>query len=170
MASGFAAFTATSVLTNFQKQILCLEYVRSRLYVGLGDGSLVVLTGTDTQQTGNASQWQVVQAHKAFGRKFINQIQAIRQSSLLLSLSEDGVNLHTIPQLNLTCQANRTRSATRFAWNEAASMLGVAVKKKLIMYHYNGKDFVDAKEHVLADTAQALHWCGEAIAVGTKKE
>lgn len=170
MSAEIAAFAARTVLTNFQKQILCLEYVTKRLYVGLGDGSLVVLTNAGPQQTGSDSQWQVVQAHKAFGRKYIHQIQAIKQASLLLSLSEDGVNLHTIPQLNLTCQASRTRAATRFAWSESSSMLCVAVKKKLMVYRYSGKDFVEPKEHVLSDTAQALQWCGDAVCVGTKKE
>lgn len=167
MASEVAAFSLAPVLTNFQKQILCLGFVSNRLYVGLADGILVVLTSTAAQTD---SQWQVVQAHKAFGRKYVNQLQGIKQAALLLSLSEDGVNLHTIPQLNLTCQASRTRSASSFAWNEASSMLCVAVKKKLHVYHYNGKDFVEPKEHVLADTAQTLHWCGEAVAVGTRKE
>lgn len=167
MVSQVAAFSLTPVLTNFQKQILCVETVGSRLYVGLGDGSLVILTSTNADID---SHWQVVQAHKAFGKKYITQLQAIKQSALLLSLSEDGVNLHTIPQLKLTCQASRTRSATSFAWNGASSMLCVAIKKKLHIYHYSGKDFVDPKEYSLTDVVQTLHWCGEAVAVGTKKE
>lgn len=170
MSSELEAFTASTVLSNFQKQILCLEYVNNRLYVGLGDGSLLVLSDPGNQQPGSNCQWQVIQAHKAFGKKSVSQLLAIKQSALLLSLSEDGVNLHTIPQLNLTCQASRTRSATRFAWSESSSMLCVAVKRKLAIYCYDGKDFVDPKEHTLPEAPQALQWCGDAVCYATKKE
>ena len=170
MSSEFEAFTATTVLSNFQKQVLCLETVHNRLYVGLGDGSLLVLSDPGNQQHSSDSQWQVVQAHKAFGKKFVSQLLSIKQSALLLSLSEDGVNLHTIPQLKLTCQASRTRSAARFAWSESSSMLCVAVKRKLAIYRYDGKDFVDPKEHTLPEAPQALQWCGDAVCYATKKE
>ncbi len=35
-----------------------------------------------------------------------------RQGKLLLSLSDEGVNLHTLPALKLTCQANRSKAGT----------------------------------------------------------
>ena len=109
-----------------------------------------------------------MKAHKAFGRKYVSQLQAIRQATLLLSLSEDGVNLFTIPQLKLTCQASRTRYASRFAWSEDKAMLCVAVKRKIIQFHYDGREFVELKEYSASDTPQALHWCGDAICVGLK--
>ena len=110
-------FTATTILSNFPKQILCLEYIGERLFVGLGNGSLMLLA-KDLDSASPSLQWQVKQVHKTFGRKYVSQLQAIKQSTLLLSLSEDGVNLLTNPQLNLTCQANRTRHASMFALNE----------------------------------------------------
>ncbi|KAL0024599.1 hypothetical protein WJX77_001647 [Trebouxia sp. C0004] len=135
----------------------------------MGDGSLVVLAKPEQTQDNNSS-WQVVQAHKTFGRKYVSQLQAIKQSTLLLSLSEDGVNLYTIPQLKLTCQANSTRSASRFAWSEDKSMVCVAVKRKVMQFHYDGRDFVELKAYSAPDTPQALHWIGDAICIGCKKE
>ncbi|KAA6422986.1 MAG: vam6 Vps39 isoform X1 [Trebouxia sp. A1-2] len=169
MSSEYEAFRPTTVLSNFPKQILSLEYIGERLFVGLGDGSLVVLAKPEQAQDNNSS-WQVVQAHKTFGRKYVSQLQAIKQSTLLLSLSEDGVNLYTIPQLKLTCQANSTRSASRFAWSEDKSMLCVAVKRKVMQFHYDGRDFVELKAYSAPDTPQALHWIGDAICIGCKKE
>lgn len=167
MTSGYTAFSATTVLSNFPKQILCLEYIGERLFVGLGDGSLVQLAKDSAPMS---SSWQVVKAHKTFGRKYVSQLQTIKQSTLLLSLSEDGVNLLTIPQLKLTCQANRTRYASRFAWSEDKAMLCVAVKRKIIQFHYDGREFVELKEYSAPDMPQALHWCGDAICIGLKKE
>ena len=167
MSSEYSAFHAATVLSNFPKQILCLEYIGERLFVGLGDGSLVLLAKDSAHAN---SSWQVVQAHKTFGRKYVSQLQAIKQSTLLLSLSEDGVNLFTIPQLKLTCQANRTRYASRFAWHEDKAMLCVAVKRKVMHFHYDGREFVELREYSAADVPQALHWCGEAICIGLKKE
>ena len=170
MSTEYTAFTFGSVLSNFAKQILSLELIANRLFVGLGDGSLVILARPDEQDSSASTNWQVAQAHKTFGKKYVSQLLAIRQSSLLLSLSEDGVNLYTVPQLKLTCQANRTGSASRFAWSEDQSLLCVAVKRKVLQFHYNGRDFVELREYNAPDLPQALHWCGEAICIGTKKE
>ena len=170
MSSGYEAFKPTTVLSNFPKQILSLEHIDDRLFAGLGDGSLVILARPEQTQDNSNSSWQVVQAHKTFGRKYVSQLLAIKQSTLLLSLSEDGVNLYTIPQLKLTCQANRTRSASRFAWSEERSMICVAVKRKVMQFHYDGREFVELKEYSAPDVPQALHWCGDAICIGVKKE
>ena len=166
MSSEYSAFIASTVLSNFPKQVLCLEYIGERLYVGLGDGSLVLLAADSTP----TSSWQVVKAHKAFGHKYVSQLQAIRQATLLLSLSEDGVNLFTVPQLKLTCQASRTRYASRFAWSEDKAMLCVAIKRKIIQFHYDGREFVELKEYSAPDIPQALQWCGDAICICLKKE
>ncbi len=170
MSSEYEAFIPTVVLSNFPKQILSLEYIGERLFVGLGDGSLVVLAKPDQTQGTSNSSWQVVQAHKTFGRKYVRQLLAIKQSTLLLSLSEDGVNLYTIPQLKLTCQANRTRAASRFAWSEERSMICVAVKRKVMQFHYDGREFVELREYSAPDVPQALHWSGDAICIGVRKE
>ena len=167
MSSEYSAFSASVVLSNFPKQVLCLEFIGDRLYVGLGDGSLMLLAADSTP---TSSSWQVVKAHKAFGRKYVSQLQAIRQATLLLTLSEDGVNLFTVPQLKLTCQASRTRYASRFAWNEDKAMLCVAIKRKIIQFHYDGREFVEVKEYSAPDVPQALQWCGDAICIGLKKE
>ena len=170
MSTEYDAFVSSTVLSNFAKQILSLELIGDRLFVGLGDGSLVILARPEQQDSNPSTSWQVAQAHKTFGKKYVSQLLAIKQSTLLLSLSEDGVNLYTVPQLKLTCQANRTGSASRFAWSEDLSLLCVAVKRKILQFHYDGRNFVELREYNAPDVPQALHWCGDAICIGTKKE
>ncbi len=64
----------------------------------------------------------------------------------------------------------RAAAATRFAWDEQRAMLAVVVKRKLMLYHYDSKEFVELKELNLPDTPLCMQWCGEHIVVGFKKE
>ena len=57
--------------------------------------------------------WEAVNVHRAFGKKHVSQVAMARQGKLLLSLSDEGVNLHTLPALKLTCQANRSKAGTK---------------------------------------------------------
>ena len=61
-------------------------------------------------------------------------------------------------------------AATRFAWDEQRAMLAIVVKRKLMLYHYDSKEFVELKELSLPDTPLCMQWCGEHIVVGFKKE
>lgn len=127
MASDFQAFSLLPVLEDVQKKIEALEAWEDKVLVGFADGTLMILgpapqtITTATSNSGEASsadtskpeRWQVLKAHRSFSRKFLNQLLVLRHKNLLLSLCEDGVNAHTLPQLNLTCQAGRTRGASR---------------------------------------------------------
>ena len=53
---------------------------------------------------------QVRQALKAFGKRYLAQLLVLQPRGLLLSLGEEGVNAHRLPQFKLTAQASRTRS------------------------------------------------------------
>ena len=89
---------------------------------------------------------------------------------MLLSLDEEGVSLIKLPALNLHCLANRTRYAQRFAWDGSRRMLAAALKKKLLLFHYNGNEFVELKEFSLPDAVSKMAWLGESICLGLKKE
>ena len=53
------------------------------------------------------------QALKSFGRRYLSQLRVLPARSLLLSLGEEGVNAHRLPQFKLTAQAARTRCLFR---------------------------------------------------------
>ena len=61
-------------------------------------------------------------------------------------------------------------AATRFAWDEQRAMLAVVVKRKLMLYHYDSKEFVELKELSLPDTPLCMQWCGVHVVLGFKKE
>lgn len=89
---------------------------------------------------------------------------------MLLTLDEEGVSLYKLPAFALHCLANRTRYAQRFAWDAGRAMLAVAIKKKLLLFYYNGNEFVELKEYSLPDLALKMVWLGESICLGLKKE
>ena len=92
------------------------------------------------------------------------------QKGLLISLDDEGVSLFHLTTLKIHCQANRTRYAQCFAWNPRTAMLAVAVKRKVLLFHYNGNEFVELKDLSMADNAQCMSWIGEHICIGHKKE
>ena len=89
---------------------------------------------------------------------------------MLLSLDEDGISLFKLPSFTLHCMANRTRYAQRFTWDGGRAMLAVALKKKLLLYHFNGNEFVELKDFPLPDLVSRMAWLGESICLGLKKE
>ncbi len=50
---------------------------------------------------------------------------------MLLTLTEDGVNLLTLPDMKLKFQPMGSRGATLFAWSEADQLLAVVVRRRV---------------------------------------
>lgn len=53
-------------------------------------------------------------------------------------LVDEGVALHTLPDLKLVSLASRSAKATAFAWSAATRQLAVANKKKVSTYRWVG--------------------------------
>jgi hypothetical protein len=87
---GFTAYTHQTVVQQLGRTVLSLCPWEDRLLVGLADGSLLVLQqqpAADEGATSSSRPWQVVQVHKAFGRKGVLQLLVVDDGQLLLSLS-----------------------------------------------------------------------------------
>lgn len=108
--------------------------------------------------------------HLKVAYKWHIMLQVWHQKSMLLSLDDDGVSAYKLPGLQLHCLVNRTRHAQRFAWDPAKGALAVAIKRRLLLFIYDGNEFVEQKELSLSDTALRLAWLGEALCVAFKKE
>jgi Vam6/Vps39-like protein vacuolar protein sorting-associated protein 39 len=97
-------------------------------------------------------------------------VQVWKEQSLLLCLNEEGVTGYRLPSFRIASQAGRTRGANRFALDEARAILCVAARKRLLLFHFDGKDFVELKELGLPDTVVSMAWCGDSICLGFKRE
>lgn len=69
---------------------------------------------------------------------------------MLLCLGVDGVNAHRLPSLSLKAQADRTAGASKFAWDDGTSTLAVIVRRRLIIFEYDGLEFVEHRDVALA--------------------
>lgn len=49
---------------------------------------------------------------------------------MLFCLTNEGVNMYSLPQLLLKGQAPRTAGASRFAWDDVSCQLAVAMRRR----------------------------------------
>ncbi len=117
-SSGVVAFQLQTVVAPF-KPVECIEVYNDTILAGLGDGTLISFVQPSRSTTAHdAPPWEVAQVIKGFGKRYIRQLQVIKQGlgrhARLLSLCEEGVNVHRLPEFTLQCQADRTRLATGY--------------------------------------------------------
>lgn len=74
---------------------------------------------------------QLAKSHRSMERKALLQMAAVSHRPMLLSLTEEGVSLHTLPDMSLKCLALRSKGGSAFAWQEDLKVLAVAVKRKV---------------------------------------
>eukprot|EP00882_Tetradesmus_deserticola_P020833 GHRQ01022517.1.p1 GENE.GHRQ01022517.1~~GHRQ01022517.1.p1 ORF type:complete len:242 (+),score=84.23 GHRQ01022517.1:280-1005(+) len=172
----FEAYEPSVVVDDFARKIDSICVWNDTLIAGLSDGSLLFFQ--EQQQQGSAqssgrvlSSWQVTRVQKNFGKRGIQQLQALEDQQYLLSLSDDGVQLHSLPELQLVSTASRTaRGATAFAWDDARQLLVTAVRKKVISHQLDSSHtFLEMTEYELPEPVSCLTWVGTNILLGTPK-
>ena len=67
----------------------------------------------------------------------------------------------------MTCYYCR-RGAACFAWDESRAMLAAVVKRKLLLFHYDEKDFVELREVALPEAPVCAAWSGNHVCLGCK--
>ena len=77
MSSEFKAFEATSILTVQKQKIQDIVCWDSKLLAALADGTLLVI-GRQESPESPQSQWQVQRTLKGFGRKYLLNLQVLR--------------------------------------------------------------------------------------------
>ncbi|GIL77647.1 hypothetical protein Vretifemale_7143 [Volvox reticuliferus] len=108
---------------------------------------------------------KVVRGHRSLERKAVVQMAAVQLAKrpLLLTLTEDGVNLLTLPDMKLKFQPMGSRGASMFAWSEENQLLAVAVRRKVILYHLHGSDLLDSGERTAPDLVSTMVWVSAGV-------
>lgn len=131
MSSDFKAFDATAILTLQKQKVQDIVCWDDRLLAALGDGTLLVIGCPQSTASPQGQSWQVQRTLKGFGKKYLLNLQVygfsnfswwhcfdrpdtqawlvsqvVPSRTALLSASEDGINLHTLPRLQLTAQVS----------------------------------------------------------------
>eukprot|EP00879_Flechtneria_rotunda_P024756 GHRR01026263.1.p2 GENE.GHRR01026263.1~~GHRR01026263.1.p2 ORF type:complete len:170 (+),score=65.75 GHRR01026263.1:82-591(+) len=167
--AGFEAFEPSVVVDEFARKIEALCVWGNTLLVGLSDGSLLFF---EQQSGGNAvgasiSTWQVTKVQKNFGKRGTAQLQALQDQPYLLSLSDEGVQLHSLPELQLVSAASRTGRAAAFSWDEGRQLLATAIKKKVITHQLDSSHtFTEMTEYAIPEAVAAISWVGSNILLG----
>ncbi|PRW34079.1 glycoside hydrolase isoform A [Chlorella sorokiniana] len=127
--------------------------------------------GSDTEAEGlNREQpWRVVRSLREFGKGRVKQMVVAKERSMLLCLADDGVNAFDLPALRLKGQAGRTRGAALFAWHGPTDTLAVASKRRLLLFKYDGLEFVEQREVSLPDAAACMQLAGGTLYLGLAK-
>eukprot|EP00898_Chlorokybus_atmophyticus_P001819 jgi/Chlat1/2638/Chrsp178S02479 len=167
------AFESTPCVEDFPLSIASLAaWGSTRLVIGTVEGALFLMgrdPATEAEQV--SPKYVALSSKKMPAKKPIVQLVVTADRGLLLSLSEgEGVSVHALPELDAVSQLVHTRGCSAMAWDEERGMLCAAMKRRLLLYHFDGKDFVEVKELSAPDAIRSMVWCGQSLCLALKKE
>ncbi|CAO3623144.1 unnamed protein product [Cunninghamella blakesleeana] len=148
-------------------------YIGDCLLIGTGVGHLLEydikepLVADDNE----FPEVSLVNTHKTFSRRPVEQLDIIKEIEVLVSLSDGVISLHDLRTFELRMQLGKTKGANLFAVQTMVEMnqdqipqlitrLGVAVRKKLMIFVWKDTEFFETKEWPLPDRVKAMAWVG----------
>ena len=180
---GLDAFTFVTVAYDLPERIDAVCPWKDRVYVGLADGSMVVLQPEfELHEDG---PWDIERHVKGIGKKSISHLEPAASLSALFVLSQSGIQLYSLPELESIAQVHSGSVNAfrlihsiqvpvsggvpfRFAWNDEKSCLCVAVRRSLIFYTLEETQFIETNTVVIPDTLKVMAWCGDVICYGMR--
>jgi len=173
--AGHLAFHSVSLLEKLPLRIECMDIWDERLIVGTTEGVLLIYEVKEkpgVDDTGKAPfLMSLIDSHKSFSKKPIRSIEVLEDLKLMLSIT-DVLQVHALGSFRLHSVLGKSRGCELYAVDKESSPLRlcVAIKKKLLVYQWDGKQFNELRELIVPETAKAMVWCGDHICVGFKKE
>ncbi|KAF1962923.1 hypothetical protein CC80DRAFT_461364 [Byssothecium circinans] len=196
MLSAFTARPVVELKQRDKSKIESLLAYGDRVLVGLNTGALRIYrvnepteedeapvqngTQTDGQPseppTPKVKPADLLREEEKFSRRPVQQLAIIKESSILVSLSDNHVSIHDLQTYALQEKLEKTRGATTFAVTSnivkdpstgipsIMSRLAVAVKRKIILWTWQDMELSgEATEITLVASVKSLTW-----ATGTK--
>ncbi|XP_017882997.1 vam6/Vps39-like protein isoform X2 [Ceratina calcarata] len=172
------AYEESSIL-NITVQIESMAAYDDNLLIGTREGHLLMYNVPSVPDEHH--KLELLRHSKNFNKKRITQIEVVPEYNLLIILTDNIVCVHDLnsPNFQQVCQLQKTRGAILFALDVQSTQsltgekntvvrLCVAVKRKLQLYYWKGKKFVEFKDFELTipDIPRELCWCGEALVLG----
>ena len=109
------------------------------------------------------------QVYSKFSRqkKAIMQLEVVEKWSMLLCLCDSYVCLHDLASFNFIKKIRTTKYCNTFCTLEDEGMLCCAVNKQLLVFKWNGQQFLDYNELNLPSNPRVISFLGPAqICVG----
>ncbi|KAF2900283.1 hypothetical protein ILUMI_05905 [Ignelater luminosus] len=171
-----------SQLLKLTVQIESIAAYDENLLVGTRQGHLLMYRVVPTPD--DKHDVQLMRYNKTFSKKAIQQLDVIPEYHLLVSLTDNIIQVHDINSSHFPVvhQAARTKGANIFTLDTKSqvSLTGeksvvvricVAVKRKLQLYYWKNNEFMKLVEDIsLTDVPRALTWCQETLCVGFRGE
>ncbi|CAH1953985.1 unnamed protein product [Acanthoscelides obtectus] len=175
------AYQKTSLLNNVQFQVESITAYDDNLLVGTRQGQLCMY---NLLRTDEKCEVQLMRYNKSFSKKPVQQLEVIPDGSLLISLTDNLIQVHDLNAIHFTTlsQVQKSKGATLFALNtkKQTSMTGevsiivrmaVVVKRRMQLYYLKNNEFFPLMNDIsLNDIPKAMVWCQETICVGFKGE
>lgn len=186
-----SAFTARPIVELKQRDKSKIESILAygdRVLVGLNTGSLRIYRVDEfSDELGRSSQngedhpdepatpkpklADLLREEEKFSRRAIHQLAIIKESNILVSLSENFVSIHDLQSYTLQERLEKTKGATTFAVTSnvvkdpntgimsIVSRLAVAVKRKIILWSWQDTELSgEVTEITLIASVKSLTW------------
>ena len=164
-----AAFELRTVAEKC-KHVQSLASWKNFLMVGCSDGTLHLY---QTSNADSSTQFDLIKSIPKFSRqkKAIMQLEVVEKWSMLLCLCDSYVCLHDLASFNFIQKMRKTKYCNTFCTLEDEGMLCCAVNKQLLVFKWNGQQFLDYNELNLPSNPRVISFLGPArICVGFRRE
>uniref|UniRef100_A0A8C6TEL7 VPS39 subunit of HOPS complex n=1 Tax=Neogobius melanostomus TaxID=47308 RepID=A0A8C6TEL7_9GOBI len=169
------AYEPVPLLEKLPLQIDCLTAWEDWLLVGTKPGHLLLYRIKKDTAT-NRFEVTLVKSNKNFSKK-IQQLYVVSQYKILVSLLENNIHVHDLLTFQQITVVSKAKGATLFACDFqvcsgcALLRMCVAVKKKLQLYYWKDREFLELQADFAApDFPKSMAWCGNSICVGFKRD
>ncbi|XP_053393314.1 vam6/Vps39-like protein [Mercenaria mercenaria] len=177
------AFEAGSILEKLPLKIESIACYDDILLVGTKDGPLLQYKVKKYKVSGE-TKYEVAleRSNKTFSKKPIQQLYAVPELFLLISLSDNIVSVHDLATFSLITTLTKTKGATLFAADvqtivslsgekQATLQICVATRRKLQIMFWKNRDFIDlVPEMNMYDIPRAMVWFKDRLCVGFKRD
>ena len=163
------AFTISTVAANCSPKVECLASWRHLLLVGCVDGTLQVYQAA----TGESSQFELIKSISKFSKqkKSITQLLVVERWSILLCLTDTYICVHDLASFNFIRKLRTTRNSICFCVHEDSGLLCVSANKQLVLFKWDGTQFLDYNDLHLPSTARSIAFISPTIlCVGFRRE
>ncbi|CAG8513221.1 6470_t:CDS:10, partial [Acaulospora colombiana] len=162
------AFKVSVALDKLPQKIESIFAYGQKLLIGTSAGALLVYEVKEPLEDEPLSV-NLVDTHKTFSKRPIEQLDIIKEIGVLVSLSDGYVNIFDLNTLELQSQLAKTRGANLFAINtqivisddgipRIVTRLAVAVRRKLLVLTWKDTEFTDTKELLPPDKIRTMAW------------
>lgn len=177
------AFEAGTILEKLPLKIESIACYDDILLVGTSNGPLLQYRIKQSKLTGETKyDVNLERSNKTFSKKAVQQLFAVPELYLLISLSDNVVSVHDLSSFSLITTLSKTKGATLFAADvetvtsltgeqQSTLRLCVAVRRKIQVLFWKNREFIDLVDEMnMYDIPRAMVWFRDRVCVGFKRD